>query len=590
MVELLLPAGDELSLRAAIANGADAIYFGTGKFNARRKAKNFSSPKAVISYCHKHDVRAYLAINTLIKNDELPELLGIIREIQPDAFIIQDPCLIPLIRKHSDTPIHMSTQATITAIQGIPQGCNRVILPRELTIEEVKGFSQHIETEVFVHGALCIAYSGQCLFSSIVGGRSGNRGLCAQPCRKKYNNKYTLSTKDLCLLEKLPEIIDAGVTSLKVEGRLRSHQYVGTAARIYRKYIDLHYQGRFRIEQEDLDDLKLAFNREFTKGFMFEDTITNPKNPTNKGLYLGKIKDNRIRIRHDLNPGDGITIWKNETRSGFRFEDKSKKGDIIQLKGQDYSPVYKTSTAEKTSLSEPIPEKEVNIPSVKVQLKRKPNPDSPRIFYRTSKLKDIDKADLIYVPPELYRKASTMHPRVFIQTPRIVSTKEAEELTRQIHKLNPKGVLVSNRAFLSLPFKKHIDYNLNCYNDLDIDCYNSENAIPVISPELNKEELKGLENKNFIVFAHGDIVLMTTKEPLKAPELIDEQGRHFRVSGMDILNNKQLALLDNIQELIRSGIKYFLVEDKVATYQRIIKGEKVPGKGYTLGHFNRGVY
>ncbi|MFP4423836.1 MAG: U32 family peptidase [Candidatus Woesearchaeota archaeon] len=595
MIELLLPAGDELSLRAAIANGADAIYFGTGRFNARRKAKNFSSPEKVISYCHKHNVKAYLAINTLIKNNELSQVLGIIRKTKTDAFIIQDPCLIPLIRKHSDSQIHISTQATITATQGIPKGADRVILPRELTLEEIKAFSSHVETEVFVHGALCISYSGQCLFSSMVGGRSGNRGLCAQPCRKKYNNKYTLSTKDLCLLEKLPEIIDSGVTSLKVEGRLRNHKYVGTVARIYRKYIDQYYNNSFKIEQKDLDDLKLAFNREFTKGFMFEKTITNPKNPSNQGLYLGKTKDNRLRLRHELNPGDGITIKTDETK-GFKFKEKKKKGEIITIDATDYTPVYMTSSHKIIDLSEPIPEQvPKKIPEKEITFKKVPNTDKPRLFCRVNDKKNFNKskqADIIYVPLELYQDAIKLHDKVYIQTPRIVSTKEAEEIRSQINNLQPKGILVSNRAFLDLPFKKHIDYNLNCYNDIDINCYNSKDAIPVISPELNKKELKELRNKNVIVLAHEDLILMTTKEPLKAPELIDQENRHFRVSGMNILNNKPLGLFDHINELIETGIKYFLVDPRqLTTYRDIIEQKaKLTKKGYTTGHFNRGVY
>jgi len=213
--ELLLPAGNETCLRAAVNNGADAVYFGLDNFNARRFAGNFNEKNisSAISYCHERNVKAYIAFNTLIKNSEIKdyfELINIAYSAKADAIIVQDPCFIPLIRKNfPKLRIHLSTQATTANSFSVPEGIDRVILARELTIGEIKSISQKYETEVFVHGALCFSYSGLCLFSSIAGGRSGNRGMCAQPCRKLYNNKYLLSTMDLCLLEKIPELIKA---------------------------------------------------------------------------------------------------------------------------------------------------------------------------------------------------------------------------------------------------------------------------------------------------------------------------------------------------------------------------------------------
>ncbi|MGM5488053.1 MAG: U32 family peptidase [Nanobdellota archaeon] len=604
-VELLLPAGDELSLRAAVANGADAVYFGAGQFNARRKAQNFENPRTVIEYCHRHNVKAYLAVNTLIKNSELPDFLGLIRHASDaDALIIQDPCLIPLIRKHVDTSIHISTQATITATQGIPSGADRIILPRELTLDEVKGFTQVIETEVFVHGALCISYSGQCLFSSLVGGRSGNRGLCAQPCRKRYNNRYVLSTKDLCLLERLPDLIEAGVASLKVEGRLRNHKYVGTVARIYRKYIDQYYEGQFHVRHQDLEDLKLAFNRDFTEGFMFEDSITNPKSTTNKGLYLGKLKENRLRLRHELSVGDGIALWRDE-REGFAIKDirtekgivqHAKEGDIIVLEGEDYTPVYKTSTHKEVMLGA-VPKKAVSCATPQsLRLPKTINRDKPSLFCSVGTEKHLGKAqdaDILYVPPALYAKATSLGKPVFVQTPVIVSTSQAEQVRREINRLDPDGVLVSNRAFLDLPYPKHIDFHLNCSNDIAVGCY-QEMGIPVMSLELTSEELRDLENKNFIVFAHGPVPLMFMKEPLRAPELIDDMGRHFKVDRGCLLNNKPLGLFEKIADLVRYGIKYFRVDDpaKIKLYRDILDNKPVTykAKGYTRGHYERGVY
>jgi len=216
-VELLLPAGDKESLRAAVANGADAIYLGTESFNARRFAENFSmgSLPDVVGFCHKNDVRVYVAANILVKNRELEvffKLVDVIGRAKADAVILQDPCLIPLIRECAPgLEIHLSTQATTTNKYAVPDGVDRVIVPRELGLDRISAMSKVVPVEMFVHGALCLSYSGQCLFSSMAGGRSGNRGRCAQPCRYKYNGEYPLSTKDLCLLEKLPEIIRTGV-------------------------------------------------------------------------------------------------------------------------------------------------------------------------------------------------------------------------------------------------------------------------------------------------------------------------------------------------------------------------------------------
>jgi len=217
--ELLLPAGNVDCLRAAVNNGADAVYLGLDKFNARISADNFNEQniKAVIEYCHKHKVKVYVTLNTLVKNKELDDffhLVGVCDQAGVDAIIIQDICFIPLIKKnYPKLNIHLSTQTTSTNSYSSPNSISkikqveRVVLPRELTIEEITEITKHHETEIFIHGALCLSYSGQCLFSSIAGGRSGNRGRCAQPCRMIYNNKYVLSTKDLCLLSNLPELI-----------------------------------------------------------------------------------------------------------------------------------------------------------------------------------------------------------------------------------------------------------------------------------------------------------------------------------------------------------------------------------------------
>ena len=263
-IELLAPAGNLDCLKAAVQNGADAIYIGASSFSARAGATNFNKEqlKEAVDYAHIRNVKIHLALNTLIKNNELDSALNLATyayEIGVDAIIIQDLGLAKiLIKSFPKMPIHASTQMTIHNLEGVQQaeklGFSRVILSRELSLDEINYIcrNSNIEIESFVHGALCISYSGQCLFSSMIGGRSANRGKCAQACRLPYelleDNKTTidrgflLSPRDLCGLDYLKELISSGLSSLKIEGRLKSPEYVATVTKIYRKYIDLYYK------------------------------------------------------------------------------------------------------------------------------------------------------------------------------------------------------------------------------------------------------------------------------------------------------------------------------------------------------------
>ena len=657
-VELLLPVGNIECLRAAVANGADAVYLGMSRFNARIGAGNFDEENifSSIQYCHERNVKVYIAFNTLVKDREIPEffrLMSIAYQAKADAVIIQDSCFIPIIRKNfPGLKIHLSTQATVTNSYSIPgdkedskskaESVDRVILARELTIDEITSISKKHDTEVFVHGALCFSYSGQCLFSSMVGGRSGNRGMCAQPCRKMYNNKYLLSTMDLCLLPKLPELIKSGVKSLKVEGRMRSALYVATVARIYRKYIDLYYAGKFssekQISQDDMDELKLVFNREFTEGFAFKDTIIDSRKPMNRGLNLGFFLNGKIKLKHKLSIGDGMGIWKGKTADevvGYVVESIIKDGnpvkhaapgDIVEIdtKGaKDHDPVYITSEADmKLDLGDELFIEEPIIRQQKIELpelKKVKNEDPIRLFvkiYRKSSAIIAEKsgADIIYY--DILKddcadvKNALKTTRFFVYTPRIVSDKETEAIAKKIESIKPAGVLVGNKGFLKFlenkGYELHLDYSFNCFNDIDLDYYSSKKLLPVISPELNLNELSELNDKRFIAYVHGDLVLMTTKEKINAPELVDDADRHFKVreynSKFEILNANPLALADKSVQLLKHGIRYFYLdapkdaENIIKTYMKILNYEKIDDKllkkltkGSTTGHFARGV-
>ena len=260
MVELLSPVGNFEALKAAVQNGANAVYFGSTLFSARAFATNFDDVELekAINYAKLRNVKTHLTLNTLIKNDEFESAFNLAKkayELGIDAIIVQDLGLAKmLIDSFPDLDIHASTQMTTTNLEGVQElkniGFKRIVLSREVSLTEIENIckNSNVEIEVFMHGALCICYSGQCLFSSMIGGRSGNRGQCAQPCRlpytlleneRKIDNGYLLSPRDLCTLEYLPDLIKAGVTSFKIEGRMKSPIYVATVTRIYRKYIDL---------------------------------------------------------------------------------------------------------------------------------------------------------------------------------------------------------------------------------------------------------------------------------------------------------------------------------------------------------------
>lgn len=280
MIELLSPAGSMEALQAAVQNGADAVYLGVGSFNARANAKNFTVDDLsdAVSYCHIRGVQVHLTLNTLTSDRETAQVAELIRKAARcgvDAFIVQDPGTVKLCRAIApQVAVHASTQMSVHNLDGVLQaaalGCSRAVLAREVPKKDIAYICKHspIEIEVFVHGALCMCYSGQCYFSSVVGRRSGNRGQCAQPCRLPYGygrkeNKYPLSLKDNCLIDSLQELKDMGVASLKIEGRMKRPEYVAVVTDIYRRALD---EGQ--VSREGAAKLEKIFSRQgFTRGF-----------------------------------------------------------------------------------------------------------------------------------------------------------------------------------------------------------------------------------------------------------------------------------------------------------------------------------
>jgi len=363
-IELLAPVGSMESLFAAVENGADAVYLGGKLFNARQFADNFSLEelKKVVEYAHLRNVKVYITVNILIDNEEVEETLNYVKylyEIDVDGLIVQDIGLAYAIRKiFPDFNLHASTQMTINNLAGTifleELGFKKVVLSRELSLREIKYIKENsnIPLECFIHGALCISYSGQCLMSSIIGGRSGNRGKCAQPCRMPYtlvnykddtivseefSKKYLLSPKDLNTIKDIDKLIDSGISSLKIEGRMKRPEYVATIVSKYRKVLDYGVES---ITKEDRNRMLQIFNRGFTKGYILDDygkDMISFYRPDNRGIYVGKVKkidrnNMYLLLSEDIREGDGLEFeLENGKYKGLIVENSLEKGKDVKL-------------------------------------------------------------------------------------------------------------------------------------------------------------------------------------------------------------------------------------------------------------------
>lgn len=378
--ELLSPAGDFESLKMAVENGADAVYLAGKKFGARAFSNNFNTEELIeaIKYCHLYGVKIYITINTIIYENEVEEFIefvDLIYKNNVDSVIIQDIGMASLIhKKYPDLELHASTQMNIMDVESLQFlkniGFKRVVLARETPLSVIKEMKKKvdIELEVFIHGALCVSCSGQCLISYFKTGRSGNRGMCAQICRHPFdlykddkriyvNDKFLLSPKDLCTIDKIPELMEIGIDSFKIEGRMKSKEYVGLVTSIYRNKIDT-----LSHTEEDILNMKKLFNRDFTLGHLYNKTgkeLINGNKPNHLGIYIGKVIDYKkneaiIELSSDVKQGDAIRIvgkkeegfYLNKLCKDGLLVNSAKQGDIITVKTKNkveiLSNVYKT--------------------------------------------------------------------------------------------------------------------------------------------------------------------------------------------------------------------------------------------------------
>jgi U32 family peptidase len=362
--ELLAPAGDHTCLMAAVENGADAVYFGLQRFNARIRADNFDGADLpqVMALLHRRGVKGYVALNTLVFPAELAEIEGTIRDVITagvDAIIVQDVGLARLIRAISpDIEIHASTQMSITSEEGVALAqeleCSRVIVARELSLAEIARIrrTSDMPLEVFVHGALCVAYSGQCLTSEALGGRSANRGECAQACRMPYqivcdgrlvdleNVQYLLSPQDLAAYDLIPELIELGIAGLKIEGRLKTAEYVANITRHYRMAIDAAWAGAaVQFSPRDVREMQLSFSRGFSHGFLDGNNhkvLVRGDYAKKRGILLGKVESIthsgvRLTVSAPVKPGDGL-VFDGDDATG-RGEQGGRVYEVIPLSG-----------------------------------------------------------------------------------------------------------------------------------------------------------------------------------------------------------------------------------------------------------------
>lgn len=602
-IELLAPVGSFDALRAAVSNGANAVYLGGKSFGARASANNFDTEemKQAVEYAHIRDVKVYVTVNTLVKESEISYFLKYINflyNIDVDALILQDIGMTKLVKEHfPDFEIHASTQMVAHSLEDVKYleklGFKRVVLARELEIKEIEYISKNssVDIEVFVHGALCVCYSGQCLMSSMIGGRSGNRGRCAQPCRKVYDlidkssnskvkldDQYLLSPRDLNTIEDLDKIIDTGVLSLKIEGRMKRAEYVATVVGSYREALDYYITNKnLKVKKDILDNLYSIFNRKFTKGYILEKSgkeIMNPEKPNNTGLYIGKVVDvdkrrNKItlKLENTLKKGDGLSIGGGNVGRILKNNDiltEAYEGDTIQLDfnipmqiGQD---VYKTLDSELLDRSRRTYENEVEIKKIPIKGKIILKLDE----YPSLLIKDNDNNKVKVVGTKKVEKAKKV-------------ALSDEKIENQLSKLGNtpyelKSILIDKDEDISIPVSilneirrdaveklNNKRKNLNKRKLSKIEVEDKEKLDKEVRDTKVNVKIRKMSQLRKIVDLNIDTIYYEDIDTLKDAMIVcKEHNKNIVYCPPRILRNNQYNILD---EAIDMGIDQFLVSN-----------------------------
>lgn len=583
-MEILSPAGSPDSLIAAIEGGCDAVYLAGKSFGARAFAGNFSDAEleGAIAYAHDRGVKVHVTVNTLIKNSEMDEAVSFVKflkDIDADAIIVQDLGLLKNLR-NIDIPKHASTQMQIHSLEGIEwcaeHGLDRVVLARELTMDELKEIipKSPIETEVFIQGALCYCMSGGCLLSSFIGGRSGNRGSCAQPCRKKYEKDgkqgYYMSCADIFGMEYMKDLEELGVTSLKIEGRMRSPPYTYLASKAY----SMAKKGETGKELDDtLELLRTVFNRGTCSGYL--GGVVSPVQslyPDNRGFFIAdvRIKDKTIVTRFDEPVGlkDGISIFKGDEKiGGFKIMDLDPIHIPFKIPDGEYQ-IYRTYDPRidviKNDLGNtPRFKGATERPALHVKLEKQPIRDvKPELSFYVSTLKGAEAA-LPYADRIYFDNMERIDEAMELckgRTECVALLPRFDALDEYVFTDRP--VMVNNvgqyRACKGAP-RIYGSNILNMFNSsFPLDLYQT-----TLSVELSRNEVSNLMSYyagRTEVMAFGRTELMYTRDPgMENCTLTDETGTSFPVykdsrGYSHILNSVDLNLIDLIPELGGSGV------------------------------------
>ena len=588
-MEVLSPAGSARAFKAALLAGADAIYVGGKRFGARRLAKNLTEAElhGAIALAHDRGTRVYVTVNTLVKERELSDVLSYLetlRTMEVDAVIVQDRGLVRMNREKVGIPMHASTQMGIHTVEGAQwakeNGLERIILARELSLEQVSRIARSVDigVEVFVHGALCYSVSGQCLFSSMVGGRSGNRGLCAQPCRKLYRlgeqSGYLLSTADLFCLDALPALKEAGVKAVKIEGRMRSPQYVYYTTKAYAAASRRLDDGQRPLLTEREKELVLvAFSRGFTGGHLLGQDVMGRRSPEPRGVPLGpaEVESRRLKLLNaSVSPGDGLSLFRTDEKVGgfevkggateegypIPFELPDGRYDVYKTKDREFDALdAEIDALELRSIETKVPKATLDLPM------RKAQNGKAQLSAYVSSLRTLERV-VGHVDRVYYELADRMdEARELCDKARVEFVPILPRVSPDIPSVDDLSLMVCSvdEAARYSDRRLYGHYSMNLFNSLTLPPMHQYTA----SVELNRDELRELRTRfdgRLEVLVFGRVELMVSKDPSIAQGmLVDERGASFpvyrdRYGYAHILNSAELCLLDYVEELEGMGV------------------------------------
>lgn len=606
-VELLSPVGNINMLYQAIHNGADAVYLGGKNYGARSYSENFTNDeiKTAIDYCHLYGVKIYITVNIVIFENEVDEVLEYVKFLylnNVDAIIMQDIGMIqtvhdmfPNLEIHASTQCHNHNNEGIKLLKEI--GVKRIVLDREMSLSEVKNLDTDLEKEIFIHGALCVSYSGCCLFSSLNGGRSGNRGCCVGSCRLPYkfiendkyiatDGEYLLSTRELNTINNLESILDSDVVSLKIEGRMKSPEYVGYVTKIYRILIDKYYnKEKLEISLEEANNLKKLFNRKFTSGYLFNDKVINIESSNHLGIEIGEVievDDKRIKIKltDDISMQDGIRFKKNGIgmminklyNKNELLIKEAKKDDIIYLdnkiglKSKDI--VLKTVDYKLNKYLEKYSLKKIGVQfdvianlneKLKITIKDFENHQCSVYGSTVEKAKTISttKEDIINKLSKLGNTAFELsNANIDIDNNVFVNVSEINNIRRELVQLiteqrinNNKEVIINNKDMIEIHKSNKITLSALARNDEQIDTLIANNIDNIYTDDY--ELYLKYKNKTKIYYRIPRVI-NTFKELKNENVLVTELGgiyKYYKNNNiavdytLNVLNNRTIKFL-----------------------------------------------